>query len=216
MYLYTKICIYIYTLITLYIERDSLLKPPSPAQFCQLLAAELDWLVLSRCISELFVNINTYTWYPPRPMFSMGFAVSRPFPLKSGLVFLKSGLIFLKSGLIFLKSGESILADPRSKMSWGSWPRNLGSVDPRSRFPGAKTAQESWIRGSKTQLFSRRVARSWILDPGLLDPRLPKRSLWASWILDHGSGSKKSFLEILDLGFKHYHPDVSSLNASQT
>ena len=65
MYLYTKICIYIYTLITLYIERDSLLKPPSPAQFCQLLAAELDWLVLSRCISELFVNINTYTWYPP-------------------------------------------------------------------------------------------------------------------------------------------------------
>ena len=149
-------------------------------------------------------------------MFSMGFAVSRPFPLKSGLVFLKSGLIFLKSGLIFLKSGESILADPRSKMSWGSWPRNLGSVDPRSRFPGAKTAQESWIRGSKTQDFSRRVARSWILDPGLLDPRLPKRSLWASWILDHGSGSKKSFLEILDLGFRHYHPDVSSLNASQT
>ena len=39
----------------------------------------------------------------------MDFAVSAPFPLKSGLV-------FLKSGLVLLKSGKSILVDPRSKI----------------------------------------------------------------------------------------------------
>ena len=53
---------------------------------------------------------------PLRPMFSMDFAVSAPFPLKSGLVFLKSGLVFLKSGVVLLKSGKSILVDPRSKI----------------------------------------------------------------------------------------------------
>ena len=63
---------------------------------------------------------------PLRPMFSMDFAVSAPFPLKSGLV-------FLKSGLVFLKSGKSILVDPRSKIQ---------------DFLGV-LAQESWICGSK-------------------------------------------------------------------
>ena len=66
------------------------------------------------------------------------------------------------------------------------------------------------LSGSKIQDFSRRVSGhlgSWIF-PGLLDPRLPKKSLCASWILDLGSESKKSFLEILDLGSKHYRPEV--------
>ena len=103
-------------------------------------------------------------------MFSMDFAVYAPFPLKSGFVFLKSGLVFLKSGLVLLKCGKSILVDPRSKISWGSWPRNLESMDPD---PRSKISQEESLG-----------------------------------ILDLGSGSKKSFLEILDLGSKHYRPEV--------
>ena len=125
-------------------------------------------------ISGVSSDIYIYTWMvPQRPTFSLDLAVLRvffthfcissieafcyhpPFPLKSGVV-------FLKSGLVYLKSGKSILVDPRSKISWGSWPRNVGSVDPRT-----KISQEefmgildlgSWIRACWIQDFSRRVS----------------------------------------------------------
>ena len=180
MYMY----VYIYTLITLYIERDSLLKPPSPAQFCQLLAAELDWLVLSRCISELFVNINTYTWYPPAYVFN-GFCGIKTLPtqvwtcLSKVWTYLSEVWTYLSEVWRVHLSGSKI-QDVLGVLAQESWLHRS-----KIKISWGKTAQESWIRGSKTQDFSRRVARSWILDPGLLDPRLPKRSLWASWILDH-------------------------------
>jgi len=128
-------------------------------------------LDISGVSSDIYIYIHG--WSPQRPTFSLDLAVLRvffthfcissieafcyhpPFPLKSGVV-------FLKSGLVFLKSGKSILVDPRSKISWGSWPRNVGSVDPRT-----KISQEefmgildlgSWIRACWIQDFSKRVS----------------------------------------------------------
>ena len=88
----------------------------------------------------------SYIWYPRKTYVFSGFCgiCTLPTQVWTGLSH------FLKSGLVFLKSGKSILADPRSKMSRGSWPRNLGSG-----LAGSKITQEeslgildlgSWIQ----------------------------------------------------------------------
>ena len=75
----------------------------------------------------------SYIWYPRKTYVFSGFCgiCTLPTQVWTGLSH------FLKSGLVFLKSGKSILADPRSKMSRGSWPRNLGSG-----LAGSKITQE--------------------------------------------------------------------------
>ena len=89
-----------------------------------------------------------------------------------------------------LTISSSWIQDPRSKISSRSWPRNLGSRGACwIQDPGSKISRGSWPRNL-----------------GSVDPRFPKKSLWASWILDLGSwlaGSKISqeeSLGILDLG----------------
>ena len=83
-----------------------------------------------------------------------------------------------------LTISSSWIQDPRSKISSRSWPRNLGSRGACwIQDPGSKISRGSWPRNL-----------------GSVDPRFPKKSLWASWILDLGSwlaGSKISQEEFL-------------------
>ena len=89
-----------------------------------------------------------------------------------------------------LTISSSWIQDPRSKISSRSWPRNLGSRGACwIQDPGSKISRGSWPRnlGSVDPRFPKKsLWASWILDPGLLDPRFPKKSLWVSWILDPG------------------------------
>ena len=127
-YIYIYICMYIYIYMYVYIY----------------VYIYIYILYLYMCIYIYIYYI--YIWYPRKTYVFSGFCgiCTLPTQVWTGLSH------FLKSGLVFLKSGKSILADPRSKMSRGSWPRNLGSG-----LAGSKITQEdslgildlgSWIQ----------------------------------------------------------------------
>ena len=131
---------------------------------------------------------------PPRPTFSTYIQIQTIYIVQlyqvSGM-FVESQVSRFKSDKWRLLSFSSLTISP----SWIQDPRFPGGLGPGILDPGG-------LAGSKIQDF----AGSWPRNLGSVDPRFPKKSLWASWILDLGSwlaGSKISqeeSLGILDLG----------------
>ena len=112
--------------------------------------------------------------------------------------------------IFFLDAGWKSWMHPRSKIqdfqktSLGNL-GNLG-INPRSKILGASKI---------LQVHPRKVFwKSWTLGASKISSLHPRKIFWESWILDLGciqdsaSASKKSFLEILDLGSWVY-PEIS-------
>ena len=154
-------------------------------------------LDISGVSSDIYIYIYIHGWSPQRPTFSLDLAVLR--------VFFHTFLHFKHWGIL--------LPPPLPTQVWSCLSQVWTCLSQvwQVYLSGSKIqdflgflAQECWIRGfrgSKNQDFSRRVyghLGSWILDPGLLDPRFLKKSLRASSSLS----SVQTWGRMFRLGFR--------------
>ena len=119
----------------------------------------------------IYICVYIYMVPPPRPTFSTYIQIQTIYIVQlyqvSGM-FVESQVSRFKSDKWRLLSFSSLTISP----SWIQDPRFPGGLGPGILDPGG-------LAGSKIQDF----AGSWPRNLGSVDPRFPKKSLWASWIL---------------------------------